>query len=95
MRESFIFPLPAEPGHLLQAFTGVRREYRGRGIAMALKRKVLGYGKGRGCTWIKTWNASTNWPILALNERLGFRRQPAWSEYAKALSLHGPRSGLA
>ncbi|MFN3346722.1 MAG: GNAT family N-acetyltransferase [Candidatus Bipolaricaulaceae bacterium] len=83
--ESLMFRLPAEPGHLSQGFTGVRREFRGKGIALALKLKVIGYAQERGYTLIKTWNASTNLPILALNEKLGFRRQPAWIEYEKAL----------
>ncbi len=52
---------------------------------MVLKLKVIAYAKAHGYTLIKTWNASTNSPILALNEKLGFRRQPAWIEYAKIL----------
>lgn len=83
--ESFLFRLPAEPGHLSQGLTGVRREHRGKGIAMALKLKVIGFAKSRGYTLIKTWNASTNLPMLAINEKLGFRRQPAWIQYEKAL----------
>lgn len=83
--ESFVFRLPAEPGHLSQGLTGVRREYRGRGIAMALKLKVIAYARDHGYTLIKTWNASTNAPMLAINEKLGFRRQPAWIEYVKTL----------
>lgn len=83
--ESFVWKLPAEPGHLSQGLTGVRRKHRGKGIAMALKLKVINYAKEHGYTLIKTWNASTNLPMLAINEKLGFRRQPAWIEYEKAL----------
>ncbi|MCS7240692.1 MAG: GNAT family N-acetyltransferase [Candidatus Bipolaricaulota bacterium] len=84
--ESFVFRIPAEPGHLSQGLTGVRREYRGKGIALALKLKVIAYAKAHGYTLIKTWNATTNQPMLAINEKLGFRRQPAWIEYAKTLA---------
>lgn len=83
--ESFVFRIPAEPGHLTQVFTGVRREYRGQGIALALKLKVIAYAQAHGYKLIKTWNASTNGPMLAINEKLGFRRKPAWIEYEKAL----------
>ena len=34
---------------------------------------------------IKTWNNSGNRPILAINERLGFVRQPAWIQFRKVL----------
>lgn len=83
--ESFVFRVPAEPGHLSQGLTGVRREYRGKGIAMALKLRVIKYAKEHGYTLIKTWNDTENLPILALNEKLGFVRQPAWIEYEKVL----------
>jgi len=83
--ESFVFQLPAEPGHLSQGFTGVRREYRGKGIAMALKLKVIAYAKAHGYNLIKTWNASTNTPMLVINEKLGFVKKPAWIEYVLSL----------
>lgn len=79
--ESFVFRVPAEPGHLSQALTGVRRKYRGKGIAIALKLHVILYAKTHGYTLIKTWNDSENLPILSLNEKLGFVRQPAWIQY--------------
>ncbi len=83
--ESFVFRVPAEPGHLTQGLTGVRREHRGKGIAMALKLHVIRYAQEKGYTRIKTWNATNNLPMLAINEKLGFVRQPAWIEYQKTL----------
>ncbi|MBC7318275.1 GNAT family N-acetyltransferase [Candidatus Bipolaricaulota bacterium] len=83
--ESFVFRVPAEPGHLTQGLTGVRREHRGKGIAMALKLHVIRYAQEKGYTLIKTWNATNNIPMLAINEKLGFVRQPAWIEYQKTL----------
>ncbi|MGQ9699523.1 MAG: GNAT family N-acetyltransferase [Candidatus Bipolaricaulaceae bacterium] len=85
MGQSFVFRVPAEPGHLSHGLTGVRREHGGKGVAMALKLQVIRYAREKGYTRIKTWNATTNLPIVVLNEKLGFVRQPAWIEYQKTL----------
>ena len=59
--------------------TAVLREHRGAGVAKALKVKALGVVKAMGgYRKVKTWNATTNGPMLAINEWLGFVRQPAW-----------------
>ncbi len=65
--------------------TGVRREYRRRGIARALKLRACTFAKVYGCAQIRTWNAQTNRAMLAINESLGFIKQPAWIAYAKTL----------
>jgi mycothiol synthase len=65
--------------------TGVRREYRRRGIALALKLRACTFAKNYGCTQIRTWNAQTNRAMLSINESLGFLKQPAWIAYAKTL----------
>ncbi len=67
-----------DPQNLSQDDTGVRREYRGRGIAVALKLKVAEFAKKNGYKSIKTWNDSTNAPMLAVNTKLGFKRQVGW-----------------
>lgn len=84
--ESFVWQALAEPGHLYHGLTGVRCEYRGKGIAMALKLQVIEYAKAHRYTLIKTGNDTENLPILSLNEKLGFVRQPAWIEYEKVFS---------
>lgn len=58
--------------------TGVLPEYRRRGIALALKLRSLAWAKGQSIAQIRTSNASTNRGMLAINERLGFVKLPAW-----------------
>jgi len=74
-----------EPDVLNQGLTGVRPEYRGRGIAMALKLQTIRYAREHGYREIRTGNDSRNQPMLRINTALGFVRQPAWLELDKAL----------
>jgi GNAT superfamily N-acetyltransferase len=74
-----------DPTFLWQGITGVRRDARGNGIAMALKLRTVRYAIDRGVEHIKTWNDVHNKPMLAINEVLGFARQPAWVSYEKDL----------
>lgn len=71
---------------LYQGLTGVRREYRGRGIAVALKLRVIDFAQRNGYELIKTWNASVNAPMLAVNHKLGFKRQVGWITFEKNLA---------
>lgn len=68
----------AEPGVLHTGMTGVRREYRRKGIALALKLRALAFAQAHGTTMVKTWNESNNRGMLSINEALGFVKQPAW-----------------
>ncbi len=76
----------SDPTLIHQNLTGVLREERGRGIAMALKLKAVDYARSRGLKHIRTWNDSLNRPMLAINEALGFAREPAWITFGKDLS---------
>ncbi len=63
--------------------TGVKREYRRRGIALALKIRGIEYAKQQGYEKIETQNNSINRPMLSINEALGFEKQPAIIVYKK------------
>jgi GNAT superfamily N-acetyltransferase len=67
-----------DPSFIWQGLTGVRREARGTGLAMALKLMTVRYAQRLGVDHIKTWNDQRNRPMLAINEAMGFARQPAW-----------------
>lgn len=65
--------------------TGVKRAYRRRGIATTLKLRTIAYAKEHKHPIIKTWNDSANRPMLSINERLGFMKQPAWIDFVKII----------
>ena len=75
-----------DPGVIYQHLTAVLRDERGKGIAMAMKLRAIDYAKAQRLREIRTWNASTNRPMLAINEALGFVKQPAWIFFGKDLS---------
>ena len=83
---SDLFSSLDDPTFLWQGLTGVRRDARGRGIAMALKLRTVRYALDRGVEHIKTWNDVNNRPMLAINVAMGFERQPAWITVEKDLS---------
>jgi mycothiol synthase len=74
-----------DPTFLWQGITGVRRDARGKGIAMALKLRTVRYAIDNGIEHIKTWNDVHNKPMLSINEAMGFAKQPAWISYEKDL----------
>jgi GNAT superfamily N-acetyltransferase len=55
-------------------FTGTRSDYRGRGLATAVKRYALRAAAARGVTRVTTSNAEQNAPMRAVNRRLGFEQ---------------------
>lgn len=60
-----------------QWLTGVDREFRGKHIALSLKVAQATEAKRLGIGTVKTDNDTRNAPMLAVNDRLGFVRQPA------------------
>jgi GNAT superfamily N-acetyltransferase len=61
---------PAAAGH---AMTAVKRAWRGRGIAGALKATEINWALANGYTELHTSNEERNAPIKRLNARLGYR----------------------
>jgi mycothiol synthase len=73
----------ADGDYLETGLTGVRRAYRRKGIALAMKLKGIAYAKQQGASEIRTSNESTNQAMLAINEMLGYVKQPVWIEFVK------------
>jgi mycothiol synthase len=61
------FPERAE-----NALTAVRRDWRGRGVATALKRTTLAWAADNGIREVYTWTQRGNDDMRRLNERLGY-----------------------
>lgn len=73
---------PSAPGVFFTGITGVRRAYRRRGIATALKLRGIEFARSRGGRTIETDNEENN-PMLDLNLALGFERGPTLLELRK------------
>lgn len=65
----------AQPTTLYHDMTGVKRAWRGRGIASALKATQIRWAKEAGYEELRTSNEERNAPIRKLNKRFGY--QPA------------------
>jgi mycothiol synthase len=74
---------PGQPAHT--TMTGVRREYRGQGLALGLKLLSFRSMKEHGCTQTITQNDTANPPILRLNEKLGYEKKPGILQWEKML----------
>jgi RimJ/RimL family protein N-acetyltransferase len=66
--------------------TGVERTYRGRGIAQALKVLGLRYAQAQGAREVRTNVHPQNAPMLAINQKLGYRVQSGHYRMQKALT---------
>ncbi len=73
-----------ELGELRTGTTGVRREYRRRGIAFALKVRSLEFGQTQGFRRVVTENETNNLGMIGINDQLGFIKNPAWVHYVKS-----------
>jgi len=61
-----------QPRRAENALTVVRRDWRGRGVARALKLMTLAWAAGHDITEVYTWTQRGNDDMRALNERLGY-----------------------
>jgi len=74
----------ARPTVAMHDMTGVRRAWRGRGIARALKAAEIAWAKEAGYERLETQNEERNEPIRRLNERFGYIVTPG------SVTVRGP-----
>ncbi len=75
---------PSDPLHLHTDMTATARDYRRKGVAMAVKVHAIRWAQAYGAETLVTENHAEN-PMYALNVKLGFRPKPAWVRYQKDL----------
>ena len=66
----------ARPTVAIHDITGVKRAWRNRGIARALKQAEIAWAKQAGYERLQTRNELRNEPIRRLNEQFGYRELP-------------------
>jgi GNAT superfamily N-acetyltransferase len=76
----------ARPAVAIHDMTGVRRAWRGRGVARALKAAEIAWAKTSGYERLETQNEERNEPIRRLNERFGYVVTPG------SVTVRGPLS---
>ena len=74
--------VPGIGGHWM---TGVKRDWRGRGIAQALKQQQIAAAKAAGLERLRTQNDLANAPMRRVNEKLGYRPRLEWIHFAGPL----------
>ena len=74
----------ARPHVAMHDITGVKRAWRGRGIAGALKAAEIAWAKENGYERLETQNEERNEPIRRLNERHGYVVEPG------SVTVRGP-----
>ncbi|MBI3973313.1 MAG: GNAT family N-acetyltransferase [Chloroflexi bacterium] len=73
-------------GVLEAGYTAVHPAYRGRGIALALKRRTIAYARDHGYRFIETNSNAGNEPMLRINAALGFQPRPARISFERRLA---------
>jgi mycothiol synthase len=87
-------PDPDEPERAEHALTAVRRDWRCRGVAAALKRLTLAWAAEHELSEVYTWTQRGNHDMRALNARLGYVTRTESLIMRATLPLAGlPRPG--
>jgi mycothiol synthase len=76
---------------LLGSLLGVRREYRKRGIGLAMQLRGIAYAREHGYRLLKTCTAIQNAPMQALFNKLGYTRDPEWQQCQKDIKDNNGR----
>ena len=74
---------PPVRGSVWTGYTCSHPDYRGRGLARAIKLQSLAQAAELGVRVVCTDNDSENAPMLHINERLGYRRRPGFVAHRK------------
>jgi GNAT superfamily N-acetyltransferase len=76
-----------QPERAENALTAVLRDWRGRGIAVHLKRRTLHWAAANGIQEVYTWTQAGNTPMIRLNEQLGYVPGKTGITVSRALPL--------
>ena len=74
----------AMPTTAYHDLTGVKRAWRGQGIAGSLKRAQIGWAKEHGYERLVTTPELRNEPSRRMNERLGYRSRGGQGDHARS-----------
>lgn len=77
---------PGRPDVAWHHMTGVARDWRGRGIATALKRATIDWAIANGVGALAGANDTVNAPMRAVNRRLGYQPMPDEIQYRGPLT---------
>lgn len=80
---------PPVRGTIWTGYTCSHADYRGRGIARAVKLQSLAQAVELGVPLVMTDNDAENAPMLHINERLGYVRRPGFVEHHKRVEIAG------
>lgn len=70
---------------LYTGLTGVKQKARGKGVATALKLRALRFAKTTAAAKVYTENDTKNLEMIAINDKLGFKKLPAWLSVKKEI----------
>jgi mycothiol synthase len=78
---------PDEPAKAEHGLTVVRRDWRGRGVAAALKERQIAWAHGNGISELVTWTQTGNENMQAVNTRLGYATTEIDFSFSRSLPL--------